>query len=192
MLIGLRLKNRRVDPLKKFWSIIVMVALIVAPCVIVHTSFGSSAAATTATNSTTKTAMTVVSAGDHGDGGVHEHSDDLAHIHSDRLPAVDQNNILNFDTGLLHGHDHDDDSSHDCEQNCNGWMTAGASNSHARLTLLHPGTDRPTLPPASFVVAFHSLSRQFGHTPYLALHRSRQTGSIIGPSVLERTARLRI
>ena len=146
--------------MKRLWSIIVVMALVVAPCVIVHASFGS------ANNSYSATVSGSVNVALSG--------------HLSSKPANTQSGFAS--------HDHDQDEDHNCQQNCNGWLSAGASNASSRITVLPPVSIPPViLAEAEQPKLLHPQDQR--STSQKPVPASDIPGTL---SVLQRTARLRI
>ncbi len=187
--------------MKKLWSIILILALVVAPCVIAHEP-GAGSAANAAVLSGVSFADTHTDGTATSAGAPHTHSAEnirsKAHnsrsshnTNSSQTPAPNQTALA----GLVHNHSNtspSNDDNHDCEQNCNGWMSAGSANALARSTQHFAGADPIILPPVYAAVLVLRLGRPGERVAMQAYFWPARQRTIEQLSVLERTGRLRI
>ena len=103
--------------MKKLWSIILILALVIAPCVVVHASYGTSSQAFAAMSA-------MPSAND-------------SHDKAGTLQATYEISAV--------AHDHDEERDHDCQTNCGSWLNASASSIHQRMALLAGDNSAPLI-----------------------------------------------
>ncbi len=181
--------------MKKLWSIVLILALVVAPCVVAHVP-GSGQAARAA----------VLSGAPHDDtgtGGTPTNARDphtrFAEVTLAKAPDGRDWDIIAPDqtalAGLVHNHfdnNQGDGDDHDCEQNCNGWMSAGNSGAVARLSQQSAGADPIILPPVNTAIVDLRPDRVGERVALQAYTWPARQSEFDQLSVLERTGRLRI